>query len=362
MKSIITYRILALLLGFTGAHNFYFQYRRRALVELAISVLSCGFFIPIAWVIALYDIATIAHENMSARTQNGKTTLQNILLNEKGYAAESVVQLADALIQGGVDVSVRSTEQETALHLIARNAGGLPGDACEHIMRALLNAGADPGALNAGKKTVLQLVLRNEGNLPSIVCERLARAILRINGGNLHVQTVSLTQKIRNAIQSKTKAASAASPLAFESTEPDSAPLWLLLKNEGKLSGEVVRRLVRLLLQTGAAPNLLNSKGERPLQYLAKDPEHICSYISRDLTHYLIEFGADTHMGDKSGNTPLHLAAAKGNYPVVEALLKDGASPSAENNKKQKPIEVTESYMVKSIFASMPKSPNPAKA
>ena len=362
MKSIVVYRILALVLGFTGAHNFYFQYKKRALTELAISVLSCGFFIPIAWVIALYDIATIDHENMSARTKNGKTPLQNILLNENKYAAEDVVQLADALIQGGVDVDVRSTEQETALHLIARNAGGLPGDACEHIMRALLNAGADSGALNADKKTALQLVLRNEGNLPSIVCERLTRALLQTNRGNMRAQTVSLTQKIRKAIRSKAKTASAASPLAFEPTEPESAPLWLLLKNEGKLSGEVVRRLVRLLLQTGAAPDLLNSKGERPLQYLAKEPEHICSYISRDLTHYLIEFGSDTRMRDKNGNTPLHLAAAKGNYTVVEALLKAGASSSAENNKKQKPIEVTESYMVKSIFASMTKTPNPAKA
>ena len=352
MKSITTYRILAVLLGFTGAHNFYFQYKRRAIRQLAISVLSLGLFIPIAWVLALYDIATVSHENMEAHVKDGKTPLQIILLNGAGYSSDSVARLADELINGGVDLEMRSAEGETALHMVARNAGRLSGDACEHIMRSLLNAGANPGATNAQKKTALQIVLRNEGNIPSIVCERLARALVRATGQKKVNPTMSLTQKLRALVFGKLKSASSASPLTFEAISPDTAPLWLLLHNEGKISGPVVRRLVRLILKAGAAPDLINSRGERPLQFLAKEPENICSYISRDIVQYLVEFGADTRIRDKAGNTPLHQAAAIGNFVVVEQLLRCGASSAAENNKKQKPEELTQSLLVKGIFAA----------
>lgn len=362
MKSVITYRILALLLGFLGAHNFYFGYKRRALIQLAISVLSLGFFIPIAWVLALYDIATVAHENMSALTKNGKTPLQNILLNEQRYAAESVEQLADVLIQGGVDVNVLSADGETALHLVARNAGQLPGGASEHIMRSLLDAGANPSVQNASKQTALQVILNNECNRPSIECERLVKALVAAKGEKKSGDTWSLSKRLGDLFMTKLQKTGGVNPLSFDASVPDSAALWILLYNKGNLSGEVVREIMRLLLQAGAAPDLLNSKGERPLQYLAKEPDHICSYIGRDIVQCLIEFGADTRIRDKGGNTPLHLAAAAGNYSVVEALLRCGASTSAENKKKQKPIDATESYAVKAVFDSMTITPKPVKA
>lgn len=354
MKSIIIYRVLAVLLGFTGVHNFYFQYKNRAIIQLAISILSFGFFIPIAWVLALYDIATISHENMSV-CKDGITPLQSVLLNKNELKAESVVRLADELIFAGVDVNQPNAEGETALHMVARNAGKLPGDACEHIMQALLKAGANSEMTNAQKMTALQIVLRNEGDFRSEVCEHLAQTLLQTEKDNSQGAT-SLSHKIKSFLSSKLKKTVNENPLSFEETMPDSSPIWLLLYNEGKISGSVVSRLIRHVLQAGAEPDSLNSKGEHPLQYLAKEPENICSYISRDIVQYLVEFGADTRIRDNAGNTPLHQAAAVGNFTVVEKLLECGASVTAENKQKQKPLDVTESLMVKSIFASYAKN------
>lgn len=362
MKSITTYRVLAVLFGFTGAHNFYFRYKRKAVLELAISLLSCGFLVPIAWVLALYDIATVSHENMSALSQEGKTPLQAILLNEAGYASDSVVSLAEDLINAGVDLEILSAERETALHMVARNAGKLTGSACEHIMRLLLNAGANPEATNAQGKTALQIVLRNEGNLQSVVCEKLARELVQSTGQKKANPTMSLTQKIHSFVVGRYKGDSRANALAFDAVTPDSAPLWLLLYNEGGISGSVACELVRLILQAGASPDLVNSKEEHPIQYLAKDPENICSDVSRDIVKYLVEFGADIHIQDNEGNTPLHLAASAGNYTVVESLLSSGAAIVAKNKKEQTPAEVTTSEMVKAILAAYTKNPTPAKA
>jgi TM2 domain-containing membrane protein YozV len=54
-----TFIILGILLGFLGAHSFYAGYRRKAFVQLGISVLTVGFACPMTWVWAIIDVLTI---------------------------------------------------------------------------------------------------------------------------------------------------------------------------------------------------------------------------------------------------------------------------------------------------------------
>jgi hypothetical protein len=51
-----------------------------------------------------------------------------------------------------------------------------------------------------------------------------------------------------------------------------------------------------------------------------------------DAVHALIRLGADVHARDRSGATPLFLAAEGGRGSAVRALLAAGADPAARNN------------------------------
>lgn len=61
-KSRTTYILLGALLGALGAHNFYAGYKKKAIGQLAITVVSIGFASPMSWIWALIDICTVSHD------------------------------------------------------------------------------------------------------------------------------------------------------------------------------------------------------------------------------------------------------------------------------------------------------------
>jgi TM2 domain-containing membrane protein YozV len=58
-----TFILLGSFLGMFGAHNFYAGYRRKAFVQLGITVLTLGFAIPMTWVWAIIDVFTIQEDS-----------------------------------------------------------------------------------------------------------------------------------------------------------------------------------------------------------------------------------------------------------------------------------------------------------
>jgi hypothetical protein len=46
-----------------GAHSFYAGYRRKAFVQLGITVVTLGFAIPMTWVWAIIDVFTIQEDS-----------------------------------------------------------------------------------------------------------------------------------------------------------------------------------------------------------------------------------------------------------------------------------------------------------
>ncbi len=54
-KSKTTAGVLAILLGSLGVHNFYLGYTKKAVIQLLISLLSCGFLAMVSWVWALIE-------------------------------------------------------------------------------------------------------------------------------------------------------------------------------------------------------------------------------------------------------------------------------------------------------------------
>jgi TM2 domain-containing membrane protein YozV len=58
-----TFILLGVLLGMFGAHSFYAGYKRKAFIQLGITVLTLGFATPMTWVWAIIDVFTIEEDS-----------------------------------------------------------------------------------------------------------------------------------------------------------------------------------------------------------------------------------------------------------------------------------------------------------
>lgn len=66
----MTFITLGVLLGFFGAHNFYAGYRKKAIAQLLITVLTVGLAGPMIWIWAVIDVCTIERDNRGVRFQS----------------------------------------------------------------------------------------------------------------------------------------------------------------------------------------------------------------------------------------------------------------------------------------------------
>jgi ankyrin repeat protein len=80
---------------------------------------------------------------------------------------------------------------------------------------------------------------------------------------------------------------------------------------------------VRLLLESGADPNMRNDAGATALMWATDNAEK---------TRLLLERGAEVNAKSENGRTPLLIAARRfGSAPVVKLLLEHGADPSGKS-------------------------------
>ena len=62
-KSRTTFILLGTLLGPLGGHNFYAGYRKKAIAQLAITLVSWASRLPLTWIWAIIDIWTVERDN-----------------------------------------------------------------------------------------------------------------------------------------------------------------------------------------------------------------------------------------------------------------------------------------------------------
>ena len=90
--------------------------------------------------------------------------------------------------------------------------------------------------------------------------------------------------------------------------------------------------IVKLLLQSGAEPNLVNT-------YSGSTPLHLASsYGYTDIVRLLLEAGANPNITNGNGNTPLHLASSSGYTDIVRLLLETGANPNIRDRNGNTPL------------------------
>ena len=108
----------------------------------------------------------------------------------------------------------------------------------------------------------------------------------------------------------------------------DGSTLFTLAWNKSKVSGKL--GIVRLLIQAGADVNGADINGE--MHRAAHD-----NNMKR--MKLLIETGADPNIANARGQTPLHSAAWSSSVDVVNALLAAGSDPLHRDNRGRTPLQ-----------------------
>jgi ankyrin repeat protein len=119
-------------------------------------------------------------------------------------------------------------------------------------------------------------------------------------------------------------------------------------------------KVVEVLLEHGADPNIRDKYGATPLHYAAAldYPKIVELLHKKDLSDYdatplqaaaefnypevaelLLEHGANPNIQDNDGDTPLHLAALRDYCEVVKLLLDHGADPTIRDNEGRTPLD-----------------------
>ena len=62
-KSRTAYVILGIFLGTLGIHNFYAGYTGRAIAQLLLSILSCGYLSFISWIWAIIEVCVVKQDS-----------------------------------------------------------------------------------------------------------------------------------------------------------------------------------------------------------------------------------------------------------------------------------------------------------
>ena len=215
-----------------------------------------------------------------------------------------------AQLQAGADVNARDNAQRTALLLATRGGQGA-------VVRALIEAGAGLDARDQDGRTALMEAARRK--------EAMLALDLVAAGADVNVADNDGWTALMYAAKEGTLAAARAIIRS-----PKQATLDALTKETSALSLAAERgrhALVRALLEAGAGvrkPEI----GGRALQ-LAAQEEHV------DVVRTLMEAKAPLGFSAWENEPPLHAAAARGQWLVVEALLEAGLEPDQVDRSGQ---------------------------
>lgn len=61
-KGRIIYILLAVLLGHLGIHNFFAGYKRNAIIQLVVTIVTCGFGALVTWIWAIVEACTVTKD------------------------------------------------------------------------------------------------------------------------------------------------------------------------------------------------------------------------------------------------------------------------------------------------------------
>ena len=95
---------------------------------------------------------------------------------------------------------------------------------------------------------------------------------------------------------------------------------------------------VKFLIENGADPNVADSDGLTPLQWIAKDGQNENEDLPTEMARLLIEGGAELNIANEDGATPLHLVVETGNLKLTKLLIDNGAELNVTDGNERTPL------------------------
>jgi len=272
------------------------------------------------------------------------------------------VAMADRLLQAGADVNAANEFGATALYAAAAHS-----DAA--MTEKLLAAGADPNvALTSGETALMEAARR--GNLPTVRALLSSKADINAKetkGGQNALMwaasqrhTAVVEELVRRGADVNAGAKSGFTPLMFAAQRNDVDTAGILLRagvdvnhvqSEGQFTPLIIAaamvntRMVDLLLDNGAKPDLVDWRGYNALLLVVRDSHYGLDLARKDeivkVVKSLLAHGADPNFRlhqpkaqtiievSLDGATPLLLASEVNNTAAVKVLLDAGADPHA---------------------------------
>ncbi|KAM0351521.1 hypothetical protein ACHAPU_002526 [Fusarium lateritium] len=229
------------------------------------------------------------------------------------------------LIQAGANVNERDSLGRAPVHFATYPS----------MLRCLLNAGADPNVESHDGSTLLHCLPKHaDEDLLEILVEE---GHFDINKKEYREGMSPLLSALRNG--------SDYAPMMLkhgsDSTATDckgNGALHYLFSFCARMSHigerERIPKFLKVLLEAGADPKLVNCDGKTPLHALADFHWYHDGFLIRDeIIQTLLDYGANIDARDCKGQTPLHGSIGENDQGMAESLIKASASLDTRDNE-----------------------------